>query len=255
MVSALVFDVDGTLADTEEMHRRAFNAAFRAHELDWNWDAERYCELLRVTGGKERIACYIDSLPLAGAEKERRIREVPKIHATKTVVFANLVQLGGVPLRPGIRRLMNEARAAGVALVIASTTTLENVRTLLIANLGAPALRWFSAIAAGDAVRRKKPAPDIYELALADSGVAARNAVALEDSALGVCSAKSAGLFTIATPNAWTARQSFAAADLVLPCLGEPDEPLPASEALRIGAPFLGIEQIKTLHQIAKESP
>jgi beta-phosphoglucomutase-like phosphatase (HAD superfamily) len=209
VVTALVFDVDGTLADTEEAHRRAFNAAFRAHGLDWFWDTEIYKDLLRVTGGKERVGCYIDGLPISAVEKERLVSMIPMIHSTKTLVFTNLVQLSGVPLRAGVRRLIAEARAAGVMLVIASTTTLENVTALIRANLGEPALRWFTLIATGDVVRHKKPAPDIYEWALAGAGVAADAAVAFEDSAHGVQAAKAAGLFTVATPNRWTAHQDF----------------------------------------------
>lgn len=252
-MKALLFDVDGTLADTEEAHRRAFNAAFRAHGLNWCWNAELYSDLLRVTGGKERIGHYIDRLALEAAEKERLVRCVPMIHGTKTVIYANLVQLGGVPLRAGIRRLIEEARAAGIAVVIASTTTFENVKALITACLGADALRWFATIACGDVVKRKKPAPDIYEFALASIGIGASHAVAFEDSEIGVESAKAARLFTVATPNRWTAEQRFDAADLVLPSLGDPDEPLNSADAERIGAHYLSLEQLRALHSNLKE--
>jgi beta-phosphoglucomutase-like phosphatase (HAD superfamily) len=253
VLSALLFDVDGTLADTEEAHRRAFNAAFRAHGLDWFWSAELYGELLGITGGKERLRAYLDRLPLEAEEREHIAELLPRVHATKTTLFTELVHLGGMPLRTGVRRLIEEARLARVAVAVASTTTLENVRALLSANFGADAQGLFDTIAAGDVVRHKKPAPDIYELALERLGIPAASAVAIEDSEIGLQSAKRAGLFTIVTPNRWTASQRFDAADLVLSSLGDPDEPLAAADAKRIDAPYLRLEHIQALHSRAEE--
>jgi HAD superfamily hydrolase (TIGR01509 family) len=245
MVAALLFDVDGTLADTEEAHRKAFNGAFRAHGLNWNWDSELYSDLLRVSGGKERLHAYLITLHLGHDEYERIAALIPAIHATKTQLFTEIVNLGGLPLRAGVRRLIDEAHTAGVAVAIASTTTLDNVKALLTANLGDDALSRFDVIAAGDVVRHKKPAPDIYQLALQGLGVPAQRAVAIEDSEIGLRAAKAAGLFTIVTPSRWTATQNFAAADLVLSSLGDPDEPLSPAEAQRIGAKYLQLEHIR----------
>jgi len=202
---ALIFDVDGTLADTEEVHRQAFNAAFLAHGLGWEWSPEEYGDLLGVTGGKERIGKYLDRLALSGPEKESVTRLVPLIHSTKTQLFAEFVEMGNVPLRPGVARLIGEARAAGVPLAIASTTTPANVNALLTRAFGVGALGWFGAIATGDVVANKKPAPDIYRLALGTLRLPAEGCVAIEDSALGVRAAKAAGLYTIAVPTRWTA--------------------------------------------------
>jgi HAD superfamily hydrolase (TIGR01509 family) len=248
---ALIFDVDGTIADTEEAHRQAFNEAFCAYGLDWSWPAELYTELLRVTGGKERIASYIGRLRLAPAERKRVTRLVPEIHGTKTRLYKELVELGRVRPRPGVGRLMTEARAAGIQLAIASTTSPDNVEPLITASFGREALRWFSAIVTGDVVPRKKPAPDIYNLALASIRVSPQRAVAIEDSQIGVHAAKAAGLFTVATPSTWTATQDFAAADLVLPSLADPDAPLDAADEWRIGAKYLGLEQLATFHAAA----
>jgi HAD superfamily hydrolase (TIGR01509 family) len=245
---ALIFDVDGTLADTEETHRQAFNAAFLAHNLGWEWSPELYGDLLGVTGGKERIGKYLDSAPMPESDKAALRRLVPLVHSTKTRLFTEFVEMGNVPLRPGVARLIGAARAAGIPLAIASTTTPANVNTLLTRTLGLGAQGWFSAIATGDVVANKKPAPDIYRLALGTLRLPASGCVAIEDSALGVRAAKAAGLYTIAVPTRWTASQDLSAADLVLPSLGDAQHPLDAAAAARIGgAKMLGLAEIAAL--------
>jgi len=250
-IEALIFDVDGTLADTEEAHRQAFNDAFSAHGLEFCWSRERYRELLQVTGGKERLAAFFDRTRLAQSERRRLHDLIPLLHATKTSFYRERIDSGRVPLRPGVRRLMTEAHAAGVRLAIASTTSPDNVAALLEGALGYGALGAFSVVATGDAVPRKKPAPDVYWLALSRLGVTARRAVAFEDSAIGVAAAKAAGLLTVATPSEWTRGEDFAAADLVLPTLADPDSPLGPGDAWRIGAAYLGLEQLAILHAAA----
>jgi HAD superfamily hydrolase (TIGR01509 family) len=245
---ALIFDVDGTLADTEEGHRQAFNAAFRAHGLSWSWSASEYAQLLQVTGGKERIRAYIERLAVADPAR-RHDDAVAAIHATKSEAYRDLMTRGGLRLRTGVPRLLREARAAGVLLAVASTTSPGNVQALLARQFPGGARECFDVIATGDVVRHKKPAPDIYTLALAQLGVRADEAIAFEDSMIGVQAAKAAGLFTIAVPSSWTAGQDLAAADLLLTSLGDPEQPLPESEAWRIGAGFLGLAELRTLHR------
>jgi HAD superfamily hydrolase (TIGR01509 family) len=225
-IEALVFDVDGTLADTEEAHRVAFNLAFERHRLGWHWSRGDYRRLLEVTGGKERIASYIDTLALPPAERARLRGLVPALHADKTRFYTSAVLDGGVPLREGVARLMHEAVEAGCRLAIASTTTAANIHALLAATLGPRGLDLFAVIACGDQVRAKKPAPDIYRLALATLGLPPEGAVALEDSAHGLRAATGAGLWTLVTPTFWTEGGDFAAAGLVLPSLGGPHAPL-----------------------------
>ncbi|MGH8180881.1 MAG: HAD-IA family hydrolase [Steroidobacteraceae bacterium] len=250
-IEALLFDVDGTLADTEEAHRQAFNDAFRAHGLEFRWSRELYRELLQVTGGKERLAAFFHRTQLTASERIRLSGLIPRLHATKTSFYREGMERGRVPLRPGVRRLMAEARAAGVRLAIASTTSPDNVSVLLEGALGCGALNEFSVIATGDAVPRKKPAPDIYLLALSRLDVTARRAIAFEDSAIGVAAAKAAGLLTVATPSDWTRGQDLGAADLVLPSLADPASPLEPADAWRIGAPYLGLEQLAIFHAAA----
>jgi len=227
-VTALIFDVDGTMADTEEAHRLAFNYAFERFRLGWKWSRDTYRELLKTTGGKERIAAYI-AREVPGAPDRRRLVEmIPAIHAEKTKFYSSAVNDGAIPLRDGVARLCDEALTAGCRLAIASTTTAVNIDALLNATFGACGLEMFSVIACGDQVRAKKPAPDIYRLALQTLGVGPERAVAFEDSANGLRAAVAAGLWTVVTPTFWTQGSDFSAAGLVLPHLGDPSHPLPA---------------------------
>lgn len=245
---ALIFDVDGTLADTEEAHRQAFNQAFLEHRLGWSWSPSLYSALLSITGGKERMHRYIDWLDIPQAEARRLHEIVPLVHRTKARHFAELVEMGGVPFRPGIVRLIAEARAAGLRVALASTTTAENVTALVLRNAGRGGLGWFDAISTGDVVHRKKPAPDIYRHALATLGIAAERCAAFEDSELGVLAAQGAGIYTVAVPTRWTQAQDLTAADLVLPSIADPAEPLNAECSAALGESFLTLETLRAMH-------
>ena len=245
---ALVFDVDGTLVDTEELHRQAFNQAFLQFELDWHWSVDLYAELLNVSGGVDRIACYIDLLDLPAAESTWLRQRIPAIHREKTRIYGTLLGGSGVRLRPGIARLVDEARRAALRVGLVATSASENVQSLVAAVFGREARAAIGAIVCTDQVASKKPAPDVYELLLATLRVPAADCVAFEDSANGLAAAKAAGLYTVVTPSRWTVGQAFAGADLLLPTLGEPDKPLDPVTAARIGsAPYLGLVQLEAL--------
>jgi len=232
-IKALIFDVDGTLADTErDGHRVAFNQAFAEAGLDWYWDVAIYGQLLKVTGGKERIRHFIENFRPAIDAGVKLDNLIPALHQSKTRHFVTLLQSGAIPLRPGVERLLNEARASGLRLAIATTTTPENVTTLLTATLGEESIDWFDVIAAGDVVPEKKPAPDIYLYALQKLGLKASECLAFEDSDNGLLSATGAGLITIVTVNGYTREQDFSAAALVLDQLDEPGVDLRALYAL-----------------------
>ena len=225
-LKALIFDVDGTLSDTErDGHRVAFNRAFSDAKLDWSWDVETYGKLLKVTGGKERIRYFIEDFrPVFNtpADLDGFIRN---LHQSKTQHYVSLLQSGAIPLRPGVGRLLKEARSAHLRLGISTTTTPENITTLLSATLGAQSIGWFDVIAAGDVVPNKKPAPDIYHYALREMGLPAAECLAFEDSENGLLSSRGAGLKTIVTVNGYTRNDNFDGALIVLDQLGEPGAP------------------------------
>jgi len=224
-LQALIFDVDGTLADTEEAHRQAFNAAFIELELWWDWGPQLYAQLLGVSGGKERIAQYIESLRTTPAERARLRPLASLVHDTKTRIYKELLENFKLPLRPGVAQLIHDARAADIKLAIASTTTPANVEALVSAALGRGAMGWFTTIAAGDMVANKKPAPDIYRLALQGLRLPAEQCVAFEDSANGLRSARAAAMFTVVTPTRWNISQDFSDAQLLVNSLEEIDLP------------------------------
>jgi len=230
MLEALIFDLDGTLADTEETHRQAFNAAFIEFELWWDWSPQRYAELLHVSGGKERLVHYVESLKLPPAERARTLELVPALHRTKTRIYTELLEQGKRPFRPGVAKLLRAASGAGLKLAIASTTTSANIDALLRANLSQAPQLAFNVIACGDQVRAKKPAPDIYNLVLASLHLPASRCIAFEDSLNGLRAAKAAALVTVVTPSRWNAGEDFSAANRVLASLEEVD--LPALERL-----------------------
>lgn len=221
-LQALIFDVDGTLADTErDGHRPAFNAAFQQAGLDWHWDETLYGELLVVTGGKERIRHYLERSHRGWLDEPGIDTRIAALHQAKTQAYLALVASGALPLRPGIARLIAEARAAGLRLAIATTTTAENVAALLEHSLAPGAASWFEVIGAGDVVPAKKPAPDIYQWVLAKLGLPAAACLAFEDSDNGLRAARGAGLTTVVTTNAYTCRQTFDGAYVVLSELGD----------------------------------
>ena len=233
-LSAIIFDVDGTLADTERYgHRPAFNAAFAEAGLSWHWGERLYGELLAVTGGKERIrqfAARHDPGFLAGPDCEQRI---VRLHAAKTRHFVRLLETGAIPLRPGVARLISEARVAGLRLAVATTTTPANLAALLTINLGPTAASWFAVIGAGDVVTAKKPAPDIYEWVLQRLGLPAGACLAIEDSAYGLAASLGCGIPTLITANDYTLGQNFNGALAVLTDLGG-----------------TGLDQIRQLHRL-----
>lgn len=253
-LKALILDVDGTLADTEEAHRRAFNEAFRSHGLDWNWSKPQYAELLLTTGGKERIAAFAKTLFLPAADRAAVIEKIPALHKAKTANYTRIINSGEVPLRDGVERLLDEARAAGIRLGIATTTTFENIQALLHTTLGPAALDRFEVIGAGDQVAHKKPAPDIYLHVLEKMGLPAEACVAIEDSVNGLGAAKAAGLFTIVTPSYWTQGEDFSEADLMLPSLGSAARPLTHRAAMLVGNGVLGIKEIEERLMVARKA-
>jgi len=251
---ALIFDVDGTLADTErDGHRVAFNRAFAEAGLTWEWSVERYGQLLSTAGGKERLQRYL-------REDHPEFQPVPDsltwaatIHKAKTRHYKALVQEGIMPLRLGVRRLIGEAREQGVRLAIATTSAPENVVALLETNLAPDSPNWFDVIAAGDMVPAKKPAPDVYLYALDKLGLTPSECLAIEDSRQGLLAATQAGLKTVITRSHYTQHEDFHEAVLVLDHLGERNHPFQAIAGNSSRATYFDLalaSQLVTNHMI-----
>ena len=221
-LQGLIFDVDGTLANTErDGHRVAFNRAFSELNLDWNWSVEFYGELLKVAGGKERVQYFLHQYQPEFIDAQSIDDFAAKVHKFKTKYYLQLLRDGVISLRPGTKRLIEEARNADIKLAIATTSALPNVIALLEKFLD---LDWFEIIAAGDIVAAKKPAPDIYNYVVDKLKLPVSNLLVIEDSDNGLIAAKAVGLKTIVTVNNYTTQQDFRQADLVISDLGEPDQ-------------------------------
>lgn len=205
-LQALLWDVDGTLAETErDGHRVAFNLAFATAGLPWRWDETRYGELLEVTGGRERLLYDMATREDAPADPLGREALARRIHATKNTLYAELVQDGRIPLRPGVLELLQECLTRGLALGIATTTSRANVAALLGPQFGRDWADRFGAIVCGEDVERKKPDPAVYVEALRRLRVEARTALAIEDSPAGVAAARAAGVPVIVTRSTYFA--------------------------------------------------
>jgi len=247
-LTTLLFDVDGTLADTEEIHRQSFNTAFKQAGLDWHWSQQMYAGLLAVTGGKERIRHFLEKyLPEFTPPGDLDVY-IATLHAAKTAVYTETVAAGNLPMRPGVKRLLDEARQAGLRLGIATTTTPANVSALLQHNLALDSESWFEVIAAGGIVAAKKPAPDIYHYAMQAMGVSADECLAFEDSANGLLSARAADLQTLVTVSEYTQGHDFHGAVLVLDHLGEPEQPFRVISGTANGHSMVDVALLRELH-------
>lgn len=224
-LKALIFDVDGTLADTESAHLAAFNQAFAEEGLDWHWDVALYTELLQISGGKERMLHYWkqqhpDMKDIDGGALKDTIE---RLHAMKTAAYESAVQQGDVHLRPGVLSLIQAAHAKGLRLAIATTTSPVNIAVLLRAAIGPDWKDMFVVIEDASTAPKKKPHPQVYVQTLARLGLQAAECLAFEDSANGLNAAVSAGLATIITPNHFTRHHDFTGAAQVLPDLSQVD--------------------------------
>ena len=220
-LKALVFDVDGTLADTEMAHLAAFNHAFAEEGLDWHWDEPNYTKLLEISGGKERMLHYWkqvhpDVKDIDGGGLQDTI---DRLHAMKTAAYENAVQSGAVQLRPGVLNLIQKAHQAGLRLAIATTTSPVNIAVLLRNAIGSDWKELFAVIEDASTAPKKKPHPQVYSQTLTRLDLTGADCLAFEDSSNGLRAAVSAGLPVIVTPNSFTAHHDFAGALKVLPDL------------------------------------
>lgn len=243
-LEAVVFDVDGTLVDSErDGHRVAFNLAFEEFGLPYRWDVEEYGRLLRTTGGQRRIDGY---LAQQGVPEQDRAELAPALHKRKTALMTGLIDDGRVDVRPGVKRLLDELAGAGVRLGVATTGSRSWVAGLLDRLLPGVA---FEVVVCGDEVAERKPHPDAFATALERFKLTAGGVAAVEDSAEGLESAVGAGLATAVVVNGYTREHDLDRAGLVLDGFGEPDEPAEVI-ADRAGTGCRGVLDVATLARL-----
>jgi HAD superfamily hydrolase (TIGR01509 family) len=260
-VPALVFDCDGVLADTERYgHLPAFNAMFEEFGLPVRWSEAEYAEKLLVGGGKERMATILtpDFLAAAGlpSDRDELAEHIASWHRRKTEIYTGIIASGSIPPRPGVRRIAEEAADAGWSLAVASTSAEVSVCSVLAHVMG-DALAGRFAVFAGDVVPHKKPAPDIYLLAVSELGVAPDATVVVEDSRNGMLAALDAGLACVVTPSSYTSGEDFTGATLVVSSLGDPQETTRVlADPLGLDpTPFVRLDHLRTLLTEAAPRP
>jgi HAD superfamily hydrolase (TIGR01509 family) len=221
-IKAIIFDQDGVIIDTErDGHRVAFNRTFKEFGYDFEWDVDYYHDLLQVAGGKERMKHHLHikgfGKPVKPEEEDELIKSM---HKRKTSIFVDMIESGELPLRPGVKRFMKEANQTGLVLGICTTSNERSAHAVAYKVLSDID---FDFVLAGDVVKNKKPAPDIYNLALERTGLEPEECLVIEDSRNGVLAAKAAGMHVVVTTNHYTEKEDVSDGDIVVTSLGDPD--------------------------------
>ena len=240
-LKALIFDADGTLFDSEPWHRLAFNRAFREYGLDWHWNAQEYRRLLMISGGLERMIAYAGECsgndnPLSADRKQ----QLADVHERKSQIYRNILRSRDVKPRPGVSRLLAEAKEAGIRSVVASSSGRDNVETALH-RCGAGLITYFEQLITADEVGDKKPSPAVYKHALSVLGLPASACMVIEDTQSGCAAAQAAGLNVVITTHALTEGRRFAGACLIVNHMGEPDQPFVVRSGEVFGYTFLNL--------------
>ncbi|MFP5319736.1 MAG: HAD-IA family hydrolase [Acidimicrobiia bacterium] len=247
-LEAVVFDVDGTLVDSErDGHRVAFNLAFEEFGMPYRWDVEEYGRLLRTTGGQRRIDGYLAG---QGVPAQERAQLAPALHKRKTALMTQIIDDGKVDVRPGVKRLLDELAAEGVRVGVATTGSRGWVEGLLDRLL--PGLA-FEVVVCGDEVAERKPHPEAFTTALERLKLTADRVAAVEDSSEGLQSAVGAGLPTAVVVNGYTRDHDLERAGLVLDGFGQPDDPAQVI-ADRAGTGCRGVLDVATLARLMDAS-
>ncbi len=246
-LKAIIFDMDGTLADTEEIHRQAFNSAFDEFEIDCHWDQNLYKSLLSISGGRERIRRYISENDLKSGDNISIEELAVKIHNRKSEIYRQRLVDGQVGLRTGVARLLNDAIQNNIVLAIATSSSINNVHALLKSGLGKDALNKFNTIVTCEDISEQKPSPAIYKLVLDRIGIEHSCCVAIEDTYNGNKSAIGAGITTVITTHMFTLDDQFDDASLVVNQLGEPDSPMKVLSGNTRGRNYVTLELLDEL--------
>ena len=249
-LKAVLFDVDGTIAESEELHRKAFNESFKEYGLSWFWDEAIYRELTLVGGGRERIMHYIERTSPEMLTYKNLTSYIDSLHKVKSQIYKDNLNEIGITLRPGVRRLIDELKKNNIRMSLVSSTTEENLHNLFQIGLNVNPGDWFEIIGHGDCTKFKKPSPEIYHWVLEKMKLPAGGCVAIEDAPRGVDSAVSAGLKVIITPSKYTNQEIFEKGDLVLSDLGEPGKPFKVLKGDVFNKSFVDLGLIKKMHEI-----
>lgn len=248
-LKAVIFDVDGTLAETErDGHRAAFNHTFAEFGLNWHWTDEEYRRLLAVAGGKERIRQYAASRDPELLRQRGFDDWLAHVHRRKSEIYSYIVLAGDIPLRQGVRRLIQELRDHGIRLAIATTTAASSANSLIMHNFGCPMESLFEAIGTGDQIQNKKPAPDVYARVLQEMRLLPENCLAIEDSQIGLSAARAAGLPSVVTVSRYSAGEDFPGALSIVSDLGEPDAPASHLGGQPLSGNHVNLEQLEKWH-------
>ncbi len=246
-LKAIIFDLDGTLAATEETHRQAFNAAFTEFNIPFQWSVPEYIELLDISGGKERILQFLQSKEFEAPGNENLREYTLKIHQRKSEVYREKLIAGHIGLRNGVERLIKEAKQKGISMAIATCTSTANVETVLKSALGEDVLSYFETLVSCDLVTDKKPSPAVYQYALANLGLKPENCVVLEDTSNGNRAALSAGIRTVITTHPLTVDEDFSGASLIVDQLGEPEKHFAVSSGDAFGAGYVDVDLLEKI--------
>ena len=242
-IKGIIFDVDGTIADTEDMHRQAFNKAFSKFNLNWHWSKEKYHKLLFISGGKERITrCLAEDKAI-----KKNINFIEELHKCKSEYYRSILLGSNISLRPGVKRLITEAKEKNIKIGIASNSSTENLQVLIKKTFKVEPEKLFNTIVTNNIIEDKKPSPEVYYRALKNLELSANKCIAVEDTANGNASAIRAGLRTVITTHAYTADNDFDGASLVLNNLGEPKDGFCVNEKFYCKKNYVDIELLNTI--------
>jgi HAD superfamily hydrolase (TIGR01509 family) len=229
-LKGIIFDVDGTIADTEEIHRLAFNQTFDEYSIDWHWSVEDYRKILFISGGKERFKKFLNEDNALKSRVENPENFIKELHKRKSENYRSILENGDIELRPGVIRLINEARNKKIQIGVATSSSMANLTTLFTKTLDIEPSELFNSIVTSDTVQEKKPSPAVYQCVLAGLGLEAKTCVAIEDTKNGNLAAMAAGLKTIITTHAYTIDNDFTGAAIVANHLGEADNAFTVSQ-------------------------
>jgi HAD superfamily hydrolase (TIGR01509 family) len=247
-IKGFFFDQDGVIIDTEkDGHRVAFNQTFKKFGFDFEWSVDEYHDLLQIGGGKERMKHYLHTRGF-GREviPEEEDTLIKSLHLAKTDTFIQLIESKQLPLRPGIHRMMKEINSRGYVLGVCTTSdqrAAQAVAEIILNDIK------FNFVLAGDIVSKKKPDPEIYNLALKQSGLKSNECIVFEDSQNGVAAAKAAGMHVVATTNFYTEQEDLSKADIIVTCLGDRDG---EKGTLKAGGKGLAFDGVLTADQLVK---